>query len=125
MLKRPSECSEAGNSAFLHSPSPVKLSRPQKRRRRLQLLAIHRASTDCHKEGIAETLEGSFARTDIRGCGVHPRIDMQSQLQSLEGKVDQILNIISCTYLTPCPDFMPCGNVDSVFPDFSAAVIAT
>lgn len=115
MLKRPSECSEVGSSAFLRSPSPVKLSRPQKRRRRLQLLAVHRARTDCRKEGIAEAPGGSFAKTDVHGPALHPHIDVQSQLQTLDYKVDQILNIIlSCTCLAPLPGFMPCGEAGSV-----------
>ena len=95
MLKRPSVCSEAGSSAFLRFPSPVKLSRPQKRRRRLQLLGIHKASASGHKEGIAEVPRETFAKTEVRECLQNLNIEMQYPLQSLERKNDQILKIMS------------------------------
>ena len=110
MLTRPSECSEACDSAFLRSSSPVKLSRPQKRRRRLQLLAIHRASIDGQKTNIAEGTNDSCTATNGHGRSASPNTDVQLQLHSLEGKVDQILNLIFCSWSMPYSPFMPdCG----------------
>ena len=43
-MLRPSECPEKRVEPNLHDLSPQKLSRPQKRRKRLQTLAVHRAS---------------------------------------------------------------------------------
>ena len=82
-------------------PSPEKLSRPQKRRRRMQVLAAHRAL-----EKARQNIDCSY---DADGkTNAKPLLPDETSLMRLEYKLDSMLNSVCCLLNIPglgCPDW--------------------
>ena len=109
---RPRECqADHGSTASLHLATPLKLSRPQKRRRRMQLLAGHRAVADkLRHPGCAETGAVNAGLCEAPMCNA-PLPWAEAALVRLETKIDSLFAAISYPwYSLPTDSVMGVGD---------------
>ena len=94
---QPNACSEVDNHSRDRNASPVKLSRPQKRRRRMQILAASKAMS------LQSVCEKGGEQTDRKSQSV----DISDQLDRLESLMQQVCLMVSQQTL---PNWESCTN---------------